>query len=61
MTQTARASMTLAVQGTVRAMWEARDLSPSLSQWHGMSYTHIGNGFEVPTDYRDNKRAPRFR
>ncbi|CAM3002013.1 enoyl-CoA hydratase [Mycobacterium intermedium] len=32
-----------AIQGTVRAMWEARDLTPSLAQRHGLSYTHIGN------------------
>ncbi|OBI11862.1 enoyl-CoA hydratase/isomerase family protein [Mycobacterium sp. E2497] len=51
----------LAVQGTVRAMWEARDLSPSLRQRHGMSYTHIGNDYANPSDSRANKRAPRFR
>ncbi|MGZ5364668.1 MAG: enoyl-CoA hydratase/isomerase family protein [Mycobacterium sp.] len=49
------------VQGTVRAMWEARDLSPSLRQRHGMSYTHIGNDYTDKTDSRTNKRAPRFR
>jgi enoyl-CoA hydratase/carnithine racemase len=51
----------LSLQGTVRAMWEARDLSPSLRQRHGLSYTHIGNDYENPTDSRANKRAPRFR
>lgn len=50
-----------AVQGTVRAMWEARDLSPSLRQRHGLSYTHIGNDYANPTDSRANKRKPRFR
>jgi enoyl-CoA hydratase/carnithine racemase len=51
----------LAVQGTVRAMWEARDMSPSLRQRLGMSYTHIGNDYTTQTDSRANKRAPRFR
>jgi E-phenylitaconyl-CoA hydratase len=51
----------LAIQGTVRAMWEGRDLAPSLRQRHGMSYTHIGNDYENPTDSRANKRKPRFR
>jgi len=50
-----------AIQGTVRAMWEARDLSPSLRQRHGMSYTHIGNDYSDKTDSRTNKRAPRYR
>lgn len=52
---------TAAIQGTVRAMWEARDLSPSLRQRHGLSYTHIGNDYANPTDSRSNKRAPRLR
>jgi E-phenylitaconyl-CoA hydratase len=49
-----------AIQGTVRALWEARDLPPSIAQRHGLSYTHIGNpGAE--SDSRTNKRAPRTR
>ncbi|HKI39249.1 MAG TPA: enoyl-CoA hydratase/isomerase family protein, partial [Mycobacterium sp.] len=52
----------LAIQGTVRAMWEARDLSPSLRQRHGLSYTQIGNPRgDERTDSRTNKRTPRFR
>jgi len=51
----------LAVQGTVRALWEARDLSPTLRQRHGLSYTHLGNDYDNPTDSRANKRKPRFR
>jgi E-phenylitaconyl-CoA hydratase len=48
------------VQGTVRAMWEARDLPPSTAARHGMSYTHLGNeGAE--SDSRRNKRLPRTR
>lgn len=49
------------IQGTVRAMWEARDLPPSVAQRHGLSYTHIGNAGEGRTDSRANKRAPRSR
>jgi E-phenylitaconyl-CoA hydratase len=49
-----------AIQGTVRALWEARDLPPSVAQRHGLSYTHIGNA-GADTDSRTNKRAPRVR
>ena len=49
------------VQGTVRAMWEARDLPPSLRQRHGLSYTQIGNPGADRTDSRTNKTAPRTR
>jgi E-phenylitaconyl-CoA hydratase len=48
------------IQGTVRAMWEARDLPPSLAQRNGMSYTHIGN-VGAQGDSRSNKREPRIR
>lgn len=49
-----------AIQGTVRALWEARDLPPGVAQRHGLSYTHLGNeGAEH--DSRTNKRAPRTR
>jgi enoyl-CoA hydratase/carnithine racemase len=50
-----------AIQGTVRAMWEARDLTPSLAQRHGLSYTHIGNAGPGRTDSRQNKSSPRTR
>ncbi len=50
----------VAIQGTVRALWEARDLPPSVAQVHGMSYTHIGNaGADI--DSRTNRRRPRVR
>jgi E-phenylitaconyl-CoA hydratase len=48
------------IQGTVRAIWEARDLTPSVAQRHGMSYTHIGNA-GADADSRANKRQPRVR
>lgn len=48
------------IQGTVRAMWEARDLAPTIAQRHGMSYTHIGNvGATGPDPSRNRK--PRTR
>jgi E-phenylitaconyl-CoA hydratase len=49
------------VQGTVRALWEARDLSPTTRQRHGLSYAHIGNAGAGRTDSRTNKRIPRTR
>lgn len=42
---------TLAVQGTVRAIWEALDMTRSAALQHGMSYTQIGtvpNSLERP-------------
>jgi enoyl-CoA hydratase/carnithine racemase len=49
------------IQGTVRAMWEARDLPPSTAARRGMSYTHLGNAGAGRSDSRSNKRAPRRR
>jgi len=49
------------IQGTVRAMWEARDLPPTIAARHGMSYTHLGNAGDGRTDSRTNKNAPRTR
>jgi E-phenylitaconyl-CoA hydratase len=48
------------VQGTVRAMWEARDLPPSTAARHGLSYTHIGNAGATSRN-RSDKRPPRTR
>jgi enoyl-CoA hydratase/carnithine racemase len=48
------------IQGTVRAMWEARDLPPTVAARHGMSYTHIGNAGAAP-DSLNNKKKPRTR
>jgi E-phenylitaconyl-CoA hydratase len=48
------------IQGTVRAMWEARDLAPSIAARHGMSYTHIGNA-GAKSSARSNRRPPRTR
>ena len=32
-----------AIQGTVRAIWEALEMHRSMAQQNGMAYTHIGN------------------
>lgn len=48
------------IQGTVRAMWEARDLPPTTAARHGMAYTHIGNAGAAP-DSLKNKKRPRTR
>ncbi|WP_308161258.1 enoyl-CoA hydratase/isomerase family protein [Dietzia psychralcaliphila] len=50
-----------AIQGTVRAIWESIDMTPSMAMRNGLSYTQIGNQGEGRTDSRKNKRAPRFR
>jgi enoyl-CoA hydratase/carnithine racemase len=33
----------VAVQGTVRAIWESLEMTPNMAIRNGMSYTHIGN------------------
>jgi len=33
----------IAVQGTVRAIWEATEMTPSMAKQNGLLYTHIGN------------------
>jgi E-phenylitaconyl-CoA hydratase len=48
------------IQGTVRAMWEARDVPPSVALRRGMAYTHIGNA-GASNDSRTNRREPRLR
>jgi enoyl-CoA hydratase/carnithine racemase len=49
-----------AIQGTVRAVWEALDEPWSVSQRHGLSYTQLGNrGRESPA--RDEPRERRLR
>ncbi|MGA8126190.1 MAG: enoyl-CoA hydratase/isomerase family protein, partial [Mycobacterium sp.] len=48
------------VQGTVRAMWEARDLTPSVAARHGKFFTDLGNAGARP-DTLNNKKKPRTR
>ncbi|MDH3047298.1 enoyl-CoA hydratase/isomerase family protein [Gordonia alkanivorans] len=50
-----------AIQGTVRAIWESLEMSPSLAQRTGLSYTQIGNPGAGRSDSRANKREPRLR
>ena len=33
----------IAIQGTVRAIWEATEMTPQMAKQNGMAYTHIGN------------------
>ncbi|MCV7054887.1 enoyl-CoA hydratase/isomerase family protein [Mycolicibacterium gilvum] len=49
------------IQGTVRAMWEARDLTPTVAAQHGKFYTDLGNAGAGRTDSRANKKKPRTR
>jgi enoyl-CoA hydratase/carnithine racemase len=39
----------VAVQGTIRAIWESLDMTRSMALQNGMAYTHIGN---PPLDQR---------
>ncbi|HVW41725.1 MAG TPA: enoyl-CoA hydratase/isomerase family protein [Amycolatopsis sp.] len=47
-----------AIQGTIRAIWEALDQPPSLAQRHGMSYAQLGNSGEtgMPSGPRPERR-----
>jgi len=52
----------IAIQGTVRAIWESLDMPPHIAKQNGMSYTHIGND---PASVRKGQtrvnRAPVYR
>jgi len=48
------------IQGTVRAMWEARDLPPTIAARHGKFYTDLGNAGAV-VDSLNNNKKPRPR
>jgi enoyl-CoA hydratase/carnithine racemase len=52
----------VAIQGTVRAIWEATEMSPAMAKQNGLAYTHIGN--KPATERRDEprvNRTPTFR
>lgn len=49
-----------AVQGTVRAIWEALDVAPSIARQRGLAYTQLGNGDQAP-DVTAPRVKPRFR
>ena len=44
----------IAVQGTVRAIWESLDMTRSMALQNGMAYTHIGNRPDAATRPRRN-------
>ena len=50
-----------AIQGTVRAIWESLDMTPTTALRTGLSYTQIGNPGSGRSDSRTNKQRPRFR
>jgi enoyl-CoA hydratase/carnithine racemase len=49
-----------AIQGTVRAIWEAVNQPPAVTRQSGLLYTHVGNGDARPSVGGD-KKAPRVR
>jgi enoyl-CoA hydratase/carnithine racemase len=52
----------LAMQGTVRAIWEALDMHRSIALQNGLAYTHIGNPKpDERASARQPNRKPRFR
>jgi enoyl-CoA hydratase/carnithine racemase len=50
-----------AVQGTVRAIWEALEMTRSIALQNGLSYTHIGNPGPNDRPARGPKQTPRLR
>jgi E-phenylitaconyl-CoA hydratase len=50
-----------AVQGTIRAIWEALDLTRTIGITNGLSYTHIGNEPRWMPETMPEKRAPEYR
>jgi len=50
-----------AIQGTIRAIWEATDKPRSVAIDNGMAYTHIGNLPKSERPPRPAKREPRLR
>ena len=47
----------LAIQGTVRAIWESLDMPPHIAKQNGLAYTHIGN--RSAAERRDEPRVNR--
>lgn len=50
----------LAVQGTVRAIWESMDLPPTIAKRMGLSYTQLGNPAKA-VELSERPRKPTFR
>jgi hypothetical protein len=48
-----------AIQGTVRAIWEAIDEPWAVSQRHGLSYTQLGNQGRPQTPLSSRPRGER--
>lgn len=48
------------IQGTIRAIWEATDVPPSIAKRRGLAYTQIGNGDESP-DLTHSRVTPTVR
>ncbi|MEV8546908.1 enoyl-CoA hydratase/isomerase family protein [Streptomyces sp. NPDC051572] len=49
-----------AIQGTVRAIWEAVNQPPAVTRANGLLYAHVGNGDARPR-IEKNKQKPRIR
>jgi len=49
-----------AIQGTIRAIWEALDVTPSAAKRRGLAYTQLGNGTQAP-DLSIPRVKPTFR
>ena len=47
----------IAIQGTVRAIWEATEMTPHMAKQNGLAYTHIGN--KPAADRREQSRVNR--
>jgi E-phenylitaconyl-CoA hydratase len=50
-----------AIQGTIRAIWEALDMARTVGITNGMSYTHIGNQPMWVPESMPEKRETEYR
>lgn len=51
----------IAIQGTVRAIWESLEMSPHIAKQNGLAYTHIGNDPSTRGPQGRVNRAPFLR
>ena len=51
----------IAIQGTVRAIWEATEMMPHIAKQNGLAYTHIGNKPAAERRQQRLNRPPTFR
>lgn len=49
----------VAIQGTVRAIWEAAEMPPHIARQNALAYTHIGNRLAAEMDNGPRTKGPK--